>query len=56
MNLLVEFCETQRKKISQWQRYPIHYAYYTKPKDIDDVIEHIKYFIKNHKLPDEIDV
>lgn len=34
MNLLVEFCETQRKKISQWQRYPIHYAYYTNVHDV----------------------
>ena len=38
-------------------RYHDSFLYaYTKPKDIDDVIEHIKYFIKNHKLPDEIDV
>ena len=34
MNLLVEFCETQRKKVSQWQRYPIHYAYYTNVHDV----------------------
>lgn len=34
MNLLVEFCETQRKKISQWQRYPIHYGYYTNIHDV----------------------
>lgn len=27
---------------------------YTNPKDIDEVIEHIKYFIKHHELPDEI--
>lgn len=34
MNLLVEFCEKQRKKVSQWQRYPIHYAYYTNVHDV----------------------
>ena len=27
---------------------------YTNPKDLDETIEHIKYFIKHHKLPDEI--
>lgn len=27
---------------------------YTDPKDLDETIEHIKYFIKHHKLPDEI--
>jgi hypothetical protein len=36
-------------------RYHDDFLYaYTEPKDLDETIEHIKYFIKNHKLPDEI--
>lgn len=36
-------------------RYHDSFAYaYTDPKDLDETIEHIKYFIKHHELPDEI--
>lgn len=38
-------------------RYHDSFAYaYTDPKDLDETIEHIKYFIKHHELPDEIEM
>lgn len=51
----VNVCSDQGPTGISLVRYHDSFAYaYTDPKDLDETIEHIKYFIKNHKLPDEI--